>query len=339
MQNLVTKNQKLLNEQGVLLNPGYALYPAFEYHRRDISASIWRIKEWDYYAIINQDFGLTCTVADLAYSAMVTVVFLDFRKPSLHTKTKLKWFTFGKMNLPNTSLNGNVIYHSEDMSFEFVRNPDNRIIRIKATNFVKGETLIAEIELVDHHDDSMVIATPWKENKKAFYYNQKINCMPAHGKVTIGHDKYLFEKETSFGVLDWGRGVWTYKNTWYWSSLSSVLDGVRVGFNFGYGFGDTSKATENMVFYDGKAFKIDQVTFTFNQDNLMDSWKIKDNEGKIDLTLSPIIDRIDNINFGIIKNFGHQIFGRFNGTIFINKDVTLRLENIIGFAEQITNHY
>ena len=29
----------------------------------------------------------------------------------------------------------------------------------------------------------MVIATPWLEDPHAFYYNQKINCMRARGKV------------------------------------------------------------------------------------------------------------------------------------------------------------
>ena len=34
-----------------------------------------------------------------------------------------------------------------------------------------------------------------------------------------------------------------------------------VGFNLGYGFGNTEKATENMIFVDGKASKLEQVTF------------------------------------------------------------------------------
>ena len=34
-----------------------------------------------------------------------------------------------------------------------------------------------------------------------------------------------------------------------------------MGFNLGYGFGNTEKATENMIFVDGKASKLEQVTF------------------------------------------------------------------------------
>ncbi len=73
----------------------------------------------------------------------------------------------------------------------------------------------------------MVIATPFPKAPKAFYYNQKINCLPATGQVTVGGDTVLFEPESAFGVFDWGRGVWTYDNTWYWGSASGVVDAAR----------------------------------------------------------------------------------------------------------------
>lgn len=98
----------------------------------------------------------------------------------------------------------------------------------------------------------MVIATPF-EKKKAFYYNQKINCMPAFGYMKYDGKTYTFSKKTDFGTLDWGRGVWTYDNRRYWGSANTYVDGVLFGFNIGYGFGDTSAATENMLFYNGKA--------------------------------------------------------------------------------------
>lgn len=59
---------------------------------------------------------------------------------------------------------------------------------------------------------------------------------------------YEFSPETDFGGLDWGRGVWTYDNIWYWGSGSGEVDGHRFGFNIGYGFGDTSAASENVIF-------------------------------------------------------------------------------------------
>lgn len=75
-----------------------------------------------------------------------------------------------------------------------------------------------------------------------------------------------FDPETATAVLDWGRGVWTYQNTWYWGSASGYVDGVPFGMNLGYGFGDTRAATENMLLYDGVAHKLDQVDFGIPKD-------------------------------------------------------------------------
>lgn len=72
--------------------------------------------------------------------------------------------------------------------------------------------------------------------------------MRASGKVLYGGKLYEFSPETDFGALDWGRGVWTYDNVWYWGSGSGDIDGHRFGFNIGYGFGDTSAASENVIF-------------------------------------------------------------------------------------------
>jgi hypothetical protein len=65
--------------------------------------------------------------------------------------------------------------------------------------------------------------------------------------------------------LDWGRGVWPYNNTWYWSSINGEYNGHLYGFNLGYGFGDTSKATENMFFFDKQAYKLDDIIFSIPQ--------------------------------------------------------------------------
>ena len=112
----------------------------------------------------------------------------------------------------------------------------------------------------------MTIATPF-DKKAHFYFNQKINCLRAEGRVNYKGIDYTFQKEDSFGVLDWGRGVWTYKNTWYWGSGSGQVAGVPFGFNIGYGFGDTSAATENMLFYAGKAHKLSEVVFNIPTDS------------------------------------------------------------------------
>jgi len=201
----------------------------------------------------------------------------------------------------------------------------------------------ANFELFDSTDESMVIAVPFNKPKH-FYYNQKINCIKAKGFYKYKGDIVHFSEKDSRAVLDWGRGVWTYKNTWYWSSLSAVDDnGNEIGFNLGYGFGDTTKASENMVFYNGKAYKLKDVEFIIPMDSnekykYLEPWIIKSKDESINLTFTPILNRNDNIDFKVLKSIQHQVFGKFNGTIKIEgKEV--KFNNLVSFAERVTNYW
>ncbi len=339
MQNRITEKGNLLDEKGRLAKAGYATSLVLDYDRKQIAASCWRIKEWDYYAILTPKYGVAFVVSDLGYTAMLSAVFFDFVNRTHHAKTKLFWFTFGKLGLPSSSEKGDVACHKGGFDFDFIRQPDKRLIKVKIKDFYPGKDLVADLTLKDMKDDTMVIATPWKEDPKAFYYNQKTNCIPASGLVSIGEEKYDFKEDEAYGVLDWGRGVWTYKNTWYWGSLSGAVNGKRFGFNLGYGFGDTSKATENMIFYDGKAHKLDQMKFTIQEPDFMKPWTFEDNEGRLSLTMEPLIDRRDNTNMLVIKNIGHQIFGKYSGYVVLDDGKKIEIKDMIGFAEKITNHY
>jgi hypothetical protein len=167
--------------------------------------------------------------------------------------------------------------------------------------------------------------------------------MRASGTVEIGDEKYTFDPAESFGVLDWGRGVWTYKNTWYWGSASGLVDGVDFGFNIGYGFGDTSAATENMLFYEGKAHKLSQVTFHIpmkdGKEDYLKPWTFTSDDGRFEMDFVPIIDRASNTDFKILGSDQHQVFGLFSGVAVLDDGTRLKVKDLIGFAEKVSNKW
>lgn len=103
MQHEITKPQRLLDENGNIKEPGFAKKMLYEYHRSDVKAKNWRIKEWDYYYIGNQHYGLALTIGDNGFAGALSTSILEFDKPYDVTKTALVVFPLGKMNLPETS--------------------------------------------------------------------------------------------------------------------------------------------------------------------------------------------------------------------------------------------
>lgn len=344
MNKQITEKCKLLNEKGYLNNPGYSTSLIQEYSRKDIKASRIKIKEWDYYLIYNNNYAVALTIADNSYMSLWSVSLIDFINAKEKTTSIMKFFTNGKTNLPSTSKIGDIKVNNKKINIEFLNDGKERVLKLSMNKFNKDIPLKLEFKLTNEPQDSMVIATPFKENKKAFYYNQKIVGMKASGYVLYGNEKLEFNENDTLGLLDWGRGVWTYKNTWYWGAGHGYVDNKLVGFNIGYGFGDTSAATENMVFVDGKAHKLDQVTFNIpknsqGKDDFLKPWTFTSNDNRFEMQFTPIIDRKSKTDALIICSDQHQIFGKFTGTISLDDGTKLKLKDFVGFAEKVYNKW
>lgn len=336
----VTKKQKLLDQQGHIAEPGWARQLIWEYDRNDIRMPKFRIKEWDYYLVLARDFAVAFTISDDGYIGLQSVSFLDFTKPGEHTETILDAFPMGKLRLPPDSSEGITQYHKKgrlNMSFQVY--PGKRRIQCDFKNFDGDKDLFCDITLEQPPMDTMCIATPWQENPKCFYYNQKINCMRADGTVNYGGKEYVFHPETDFATLDWGRGVWTYDNTWYWGNGNGVIDGKPFGFNIGYGFTDRTAASENLLIYDGKAHKLDDVTFHIPKDSYTDPWKFSSSDGRFEMDFVPILDRSAKIDAKVILTDQHQVFGKMTGKAVLDDGTVLQLKDLVCFAEQVHNRY
>lgn len=345
MNHEVTKVQDLLDEKGNLREPGYSKVEVFKYDRNQIKVRKSKIKEWDYYYVGNKDYGLCLTFGDNGYVGSIGFTHLDFNARTEKDNAEIIAFPMGKFKLPNTSKIGNASYKTKKTEIHFDNDGKVRHLYGKRIKFHKDEDLIFDIKLLNEPEESMFIATPFNKPKH-FYYNQKINCLEVEGYYQIGDTRYELNKENkSMAVLDWGRGVWTYKNTWYWGSASAYLeDGSKFGFNIGYGFGDTSKASENMIFYNGKAHKIDLVDFNIpgdkeNKPRYLDEWDITSNDNRFNVHFTPVYDRFGNINLGIICMIAHQVFGKFSGNVTLDDGTVIEFDNVYGFAEKVHNKW
>ena len=73
MQHEVTVVQKLLDQQGYVVTPGWARRPVWQYNRENIAAPSFRIKEWDYYLAGNEHYAVAFTLSDLGYAGLISV--------------------------------------------------------------------------------------------------------------------------------------------------------------------------------------------------------------------------------------------------------------------------
>jgi len=342
MEQTLLKKGLLLNDDGSLTESGYAFDLVKEYNRKAMGKNLNKRKEWDYYAFLNETNGVCITVSNLSYLALFSLTYIDFKINKYITKTYIKLFPKGnKFILPKNSSEGNINIEERNYKFSIKHVNNERVITVIMKNFANYDAVKVSLKARETTEKSMVIATPF-EKPHQFYYNQKKNLLVGEGSIEIGRRGINIPR--CLGVLDWGRGIWSRDNTWYWSSLNYVDEnGNNVGFNLGYGFGDTSKATENMFFFNKEAYKLNDVKFDFTEDekgkiDFLKEVKVHSESKDINLVFTPLFNRHDETNAIIIKTNQNQVFGRFNGTITA-EGKTYEIKNALGFLEKVHNVY
>ena len=220
----VITEQFLLDENGELREPGWSRRMVQKYRRDMIKAPKWRIKEWDYYLVLSDQFGVAFTISDDGYIGLQSASLLLFgEKAWEHTETVLNAFPMGKLHLPEDSSDGITEYKDKRLHMRFSAGNGSRRIQCLFRNFHEGKNLKCDITLRQPDMDSMVIATPW-DQKHAFYYNQKINCMRASGYVMYDGKRYEFNPEKDFGTLDWDPWKFTSSDGRFEMDFVPVLD-------------------------------------------------------------------------------------------------------------------
>ena len=342
MQHEITQAIPLLDEQGELTQPGWALRLLPVYDRSKVRGGPLRLKERDCYLVMNRQCALALTISDNRYMGMDSISLIDLWEGWQVTRSPMRLMPLGGTGLPQSSLRGSCARAGRGYGLLFQHEGEGRTLHAHMDRFRDGQALDAQILLTQEPEESIVMCTPF-EKPGQFYFNQKINCMRAQGKVTLGDREYVFDPEDSFAVLDWGRGVWTCRSTWYWGSASGMVDGVPFGFNIGYGFGDTSAATENALFYGGKLHKLSQVTFHIPRKNgrehYLAPWTFDSDDRRFRMKFRPILDRAACPSAGVVRSGQHQVFGSFTGTAVLDDGTAVRLKELLGCAEKVDDRW
>jgi hypothetical protein len=339
MQTELTRPGPLLDPTGRLVQVGWSRQPLLDcnleaarfYALRPLQR--FRLKRWDYYALFTPQRFFSATIADLGYAGNLFVYTLDFITGDLYEESLVVPLASG-VRLPRNSTEGASHFEDARNRLHFEVTPEGRRVSVAWPGFQAGRGLQADFLLqCPPEHESMTIVIPI--GRRRFYYNRKINCLPAEGALQIGEVREALRPHETLGSLDWGRGVWDYRSYWNWASASGFLpDGRTVGLNLGCGFGDLSAATENAVIVNGRIHKLEQVRFDYTSGDYMKPWKFTDAGGRLSLDFVPFKDRTASTNLGVIFSEVHQMFGRYSGEVVTDSGEKIGLENLVGFAEE-----
>ncbi len=344
-QTEITKQTNLLNKDGTVAAPGWARTNLFTYNREEIAASPYQIKEWDYYQVSDGQYLVKITLANISLGAggFVTVIDMTTGETLLDTGVA-RLLTTNRCEMPRSSATPSTVTQKL-ANFDLTIAYDGSTRRLTAKGpavGVLGEPFTMDLSLQEMPDhESITIAIPYKNEPDHFFLTNKVDSMPATGTIKIGDKTLNFTPDKSFGILDWGRGVWDHDTNWVWSNGSGYLpNGDILGWELTWGIGDTNNATETALFYNGKAHKLGRVTCDFDENDLMKPWTFHEENNRFEMVFTPTYDLHSDTNvLELVGTDGHQVHGKWNGTVTLDDGTVIEVKDMYAFCEQVNNRW
>ena len=340
MQKEITSRTRLLDENGDLAVAGWARRNLFDEERRLVKRR-GRRKEWDFYQVSDGRILVQINFFNITLASAATAAVIDMKTGEKIECADISLCTRDRYLLPEVSDTPNRFdYERKGVRLSFETTETSR--RITFSGKAKGQPLEADLTLrIFPGDENITIVTPFLGMPDRFFLTTKHNCMPCEGKVTWGEREFVFTPDRSFGVLDWGRGVWPHKNVWYWGNGATYIDGKRFGFELTWKIGDESNATETCLFFDGKAHKIGAVDvekFPGEDDSWMRPWHFISEDGRLDVTMTPYYDNKSGVVvLGELGMKTHQVHGLWNGFAVLDDGTRIEIKNMYAFCEYVVN--
>lgn len=337
-----TAKTTMLAKDGTLLAKGFAKRNVFDYDR-DLVHPKMRRKEWDFYQLSNGKYMVQISFTNISLGGYASAVLVDIQngktissEMALYLGKKDKYVLPPKGDVPHR-----VEYSVGKSHLVFDVTEKGRTLYFKYKDVECNFT----VEHLPYHENITTIL-PFKEKPTRYFMTTKQNCMPCEGTFKCREGEFVFSKEDTFCVLDWGRVNTPYRLVWYWGNGSTyVLDSEgkkhTFGFEITWGIGDESNATETCLFYDGKAMKIGAVDVKEfpKPDKYMQDWVFVSEDGRFNLTMKPFYDHHSDLNVAVMRMHSHQVHGLWYGNVILDDGTKLEINDMYAFCEYVENKW
>jgi hypothetical protein len=326
----ITELVSLCTEDG-RLDPRAIGFTRSPLHRANLSRHrrAWgRHKRWEYWGLVTPTHVVGVTLASLDYLGLVSLYVLDRATGREQERNGIAPLARGIV-MPDRC--GGGPSHGRAMGVSIALDETREGTRIRAE--ARGITLDVIARRPPRHE-SLGVVVPWSERR--FQYTVKDVGRPARGVMTIDGRGVHVEDETSFAVLDHGRGRWPYENVWNWAA--GHRRDTNVSLQLGGRWTDGTGSTENGLFVGGRLHKIGEtLRWRWEREHASNPWHIEGDS--VDVTLRPFHVRRSRTNLGVLSFDVVQCFGIFDGWALDDHGSRVSLDGLTGWAEEAHNRW
>jgi len=308
------------------LNPNAIGWSRRPLHRCNLNGPWGRQKRWDYWAITTKRFALGITYADVDYVGLVALALFDFETKRVINRGTARPLGAGFAQGTRAGV-GNISFTGNGLKLELTQTAAGAIVSCR---FADVE---ASLQIDRNDDESLNVVIPWSEG--LFQYTSKQTGLHTSGKISVGGVTH--DATGGFGTLDYGRGVWPYRTVWNWANAAGVEHGQRIGLQFGGKWTDGTGMTENGLMLNGRLYKIkEDVAFDYGR-GLDAPWTLR--SPHVDLQFEPFMRKRVFAPLLVASVQLNLCFGHFSGTVEGDGSGPIRVERMLGWAEEFRGRW
>ncbi len=312
MQNEYKSEKNIFDTSGLLQAAGWSRNP-FLLFDKSLCKNRFTLTERDSYMIANEDVSIYLSIAEKGVSAEVTAVIADHNTGTVDARTLKKYMSFGHLDMPSSSKNGDVTFTDARVGMNFSNTALKRYIRCEFVNFCKEKNLYINIMLEDTIDESLNVVIPEKNNRRGFYLKRFMPSMKASGVVRCGGAEYNLSADKTTAFLDWQR--YSLKDKAYHHGLYAdwTVNGRPFSLCLAGGIGVPSQGSENCYLLDGTVHKFASVKAEGKEERPDKPWRFTAGSDAMEVIFRP------EIKAGHLMSYKNRdkmiIFGKLTGYI------------------------
>jgi len=306
-------------------------------HRCALPGSWGRRKRWDFWSVVGPDLACNLTYADVDYVGIVDVWCVELSTGRTIERSVPVPLARG-LALPDEV--GGAPLHHEGGGLEVAISEVDGGTRLRVAfgdGAAGGEAF--DLDVLVHRPaghESLGVVIPWSDRR--FQYTTKDVARPAGGTVEWGEQVVTLDPDDgrSWGCLDFGRGKWPYRTRWNWGAGAGLASGVRVGLQLGGRWTVGTGMTENALCVDGRLSKVsEELEWTYDRRDWLRPWRVRTpRSDRVDLTFTPVYDKVSRLQLGVASQAVDQCFGAWSGTVVPEGDRPLTIDGLFGWAEE-----
>lgn len=294
-----------------------------------------RRKRWDFWCITGPGFAMNLTYAHVDYLGLADVWFRDLVAGDEATATVPVPLGAGMALHPRAG-EGAVELAGKRLRLRFADDAHGTLLAVSFPT-AKGR-FDAEVHVTRPPEhESLTVVIPWADRR--FQCTTKDVSRPAEGWITWGTRSYeLATDGSSWGCLDFGRGKWPYRTRWNWGAAAGLVGGRRIGLQLGGKWTDGTGMTENALVVDGRLSKLsEELVWEYDTSDWLRPWRIRTpRSDRLDVTFTPVHDKVSRLQAGVAQSTVDQCFGTFAGRIVPDGGEAIEVADLFGWAEEAT---